>query len=260
MVAFTEDQVALIRSQIAPKATPDELQLFLYVCGQTGLNPLVKQIYCIHRNTKNPDTGRWEPKMTIQTSIDGFRVIAQRSGEYGGQSEPEFSYDDKGNLVKAKVIVYKFRGDVRYEAAVGIAYWNEYVQMDKDGKPTGRWASMPHVMLAKVAEAIALRKAFPQDLSGIYTDDEMAQADNEGNAMDEELMKATKESLKAQFIERLGVYAELVGENAAAPYHPDNWDNGRKTPKAYAAAIEAINSRIEEAQQKQLELSNTDKP
>jgi len=114
--------------------------------------------------------------MTIQTSIDGFRVIAERSGNYGGQSEPIFTEQD-GKLISCKVSVFKFRGDVRYEAAVGVAYWDEYCQTTNDGKPMGLWSKMPHTMLAKVAESLALRRAYPNDLSGLYTGDEMAQSD-----------------------------------------------------------------------------------
>jgi phage recombination protein Bet len=166
LVTFTDDQVKLIKQQIAPNANQNELQLFLYQCQRTGLDPLTRQIYCIHRGGK----------MTIQTSIDGFRVIAERSGNYAGQSEPEF-IEEQNKLVACKVRVFKFspKGD-RYEAAVGVAYWSEYVQ-EFNGKVSGLWAKMPHTMLAKVAEALALRKAFPQDLSGLYTGEEMAQAD-----------------------------------------------------------------------------------
>jgi phage recombination protein Bet len=166
LVTFTEDQVTLIKQQIAPNANQNELQLFLYQCQRTGLDPLTRQIYCIHRGGK----------MTIQTSIDGFRVIAERSGSYAGQSEPEF-VEENGKLIACKVRVYKFspKGD-RYEASVGVAYWSEYVQ-EYNGKPSQMWAKMPHTMLSKVAEALALRKAFPQDLSGLYTGEEMAQAD-----------------------------------------------------------------------------------
>ena len=116
--------------------------------------------------------------MTIQTSIDGFRVIAERSGNYGGQSEPVFVEQD-GKLISCKVSVFRFHGDLRYEAAVGVAYWDEYCQRTNDGKPMGLWAKMPHTMLSKVAEALALRKAYPQDLSGLYTGDEMAQSTEE---------------------------------------------------------------------------------
>jgi len=167
---FTPDQVALIKSQIAPKASDDELALFLYQCKRTGLDPMARQIYAIHRGGK----------MTVQTSIDGFRVIAERSGDYAGQDEPVFADIEKdGKKVDmcCKVTVYRFRGDTRYPAAVGVAYWSEYAQKDFNGNLSGMWAKMPRTMLAKVAEALALRKAYPQDLSGLYTGDEMAQAD-----------------------------------------------------------------------------------
>ena len=167
LIEFTSDQVQLIKSQIAPNATDNELKLFLYQCQRTGLNPLTRQIYCIHRGGK----------MTIQTSIDGFRVIAERSGSYGGQDEPKFEYNDQGKLVCSKVTVYRFSANgERYPAATGVAFWNEYVQ-EYNGKVTGLWAKMPHTMLSKVAEAIALRRAYPQDLSGLYTSDEMEQAE-----------------------------------------------------------------------------------
>ena len=169
-IDFNREQLELIKSQIAPEATPDELKLFLYQARRTGLDPLTRQIYCIHRWTKG---GK---RMTIQTSIDGFRVIAERSGTYGGQSEPIFTYDGEGNLISCKISVFRFHNDIRFEAAVGVAYLSEYCQYDKEGKPMGFW-SKPHIMLQKVAEALCLRKAYPQDLSGIYTNDEMQQAD-----------------------------------------------------------------------------------
>lgn len=175
-LSYTKDQVELVKSQIAPEATVDELKLFLYQAQRTGLDALSRQIYCIHRNVKTP-TG-WTKKMTIQTSIDGFRVIAERSGNYGGQSEPIFTEVD-GKLVSCKVSVFRFHNDVRYEASVAVAYWEEYCQRNNEGKPMGLWAKMPHTMLSKVAEALALRKAYPQDLSGLYTGDEMAQSTEE---------------------------------------------------------------------------------
>ncbi len=163
---FTKDQIDLIKSQIAIGATNDELALFLNQCKRTGLDPLVRQIYFMKRGTK----------MTIQTSIDGFRVIAERSGDYAGQDEPEFITED-GKLTCAKIRVYRFKGETRYCAAVGVAYMSEY--KPQDGQAF-MWNKMPHTMLAKVAEALALRKAYPQDLSGLYTGDEMDQAAKPG--------------------------------------------------------------------------------
>lgn len=167
---FSPETVELIKRTIATDATDDELKLFLYQAKRTGLDPLARQIYFVKR------AGR----VVIQTSIDGFRVVAERHGDYAGQDEPEF-IEQQGfkHPTISKVRVYKFNGDQRYLAATGVAYWDEYVP------PQGQdfmWQKMPHTMLAKVAEALALRKAFPQDLSGIYTDEEMAQADVAPNA------------------------------------------------------------------------------
>jgi phage recombination protein Bet len=166
-IQFDQNQVELIKKQIAPNANDNELKLFLYQAQRTGLDPLTRQIYCIHRGGK----------MTIQTSIDGFRVIAERSGDYAGQDEPVFIESD-GKIISCKVAVYRFRGEQRYQAgeqryqaAVGVAFMSEF----NAGGPM--WAKMPHTMLSKCAEAVALRKAYPQDLSGLYTGDEMAQAD-----------------------------------------------------------------------------------
>lgn len=175
-ISFSKEQLELIKSQIAPEATNEELQLFLYTAKRSGLDPLARQIYCIHRSTKLPN-GQYGKKMTVQTSIDGFRVIAERSGLYGGQGEPIFEYDENNNPISCKVSVFKFRGDVRYEAAVGVAFFNEYAQYDKNGNLTGLWATKKRIMLQKVAEALALRKAFAQDLSGLYTSEEMPNAE-----------------------------------------------------------------------------------
>lgn len=199
-IEFSLEQVKLIKTQIAPQATDDELKLFLYQCQRTGLDPLTRQIYAIHRKQRNAD-GSYTNKMSIQTSIDGFRVIAERSGLYAGQDEPVFEKNDKGELICAKVTVYRFASDgTRYPAATGVAYWEEYVQAYQ-GKPSGLWAKAPHVMISKVAEAVALRKAFPQDLSGLYTGDEMDQVEpeiKEKPVFEEAVVVETKSEFKLE--------------------------------------------------------------
>lgn len=177
-IDFTQEQVDLVKKLVAPNANRDELSLFLYQCKRTGLDPLTRQIYCIHRGGK----------MTIQTSIDGFRVVAERSGSYAGQDEPIFNEDEKGNIISCKVTVYKFAANgQRYPAAVGVAYWSEYAQQGP------MWTKMKHTMISKCAEALALRKAFPQDLSGLYTTEEMQQADAPQTTVDVEHDDITKE-------------------------------------------------------------------
>jgi len=161
-IQFTPEQVNLIKTTIAKDCSDDEFKLFLYQCKRTGLDPLTRQIYAIKRS------GR----MTIQTSIDGFRVIAERSGTYAGQDEPVFTYKADGtSILKCAVTVYRFAHGQRYPAGVGVAFYDEYYP-----NPMNLQKTLKHTMIAKVAEALALRKAFPQDLSGLYTGDEMQQA------------------------------------------------------------------------------------
>jgi phage recombination protein Bet len=246
-ITFTDDQVNLIKKQIAPKATDDELKLFLYQAKRTGLDPLTRQIYCIHRKAKD-QWGNWVEKMTIQTSIDGFRVIAERSGDYGGQEEPVF-VEENGKIVCCKVPVFRFRGDQRYQASVGVAYWDEYVP--KEGQDQ-MWKKMPHTMISKVAEALALRKAYPQDLSGLYTNDEMQQADSKEQApepavVEPEVMPTESlDDLHKDYIGWLNQLISIQGDEAMK-YHPDNWKKERNF-KTYKAAISDIKGKISNLQ------------
>ena len=174
---ITPAQVDLIKSQIAKGATDDELKLFLHVADKSGLDPLSRQIYFIKRSGK----------MTIQTGIDGFRAVADRTGQYVGSSDPVF--EENGEIPsKATVTVNKVVGGI-VGNFTATARWEEYYP----GKSQGfMWNKMPHTMLGKCAEALALRKAFPAQLSGLYTDHEMDQANNDDKP-NETPPKKTKE-------------------------------------------------------------------
>ncbi len=157
---YTAEQVSLIKRTIAKDATDDELRLFVQQCERSGLDPFAKQIHFVKR----------QGKMTIQTGIDGYRLIADRTGRYVGNDDPVF--DDEDSPSKATVTVYKLVNGIRCPFTAS-ARWAQYYP----GKQQGfMWEKMPHVMLGKCAEALALRKAFPQELSGLYTNEEMAQA------------------------------------------------------------------------------------
>lgn len=166
LVDFSANQIDLIKRTIAVGATNDELDLFLHQCKRTGLDPLAKQIFFQKYKLKNGDE-----KVTIITSIDGYRLIAARTGEYAGSDEPIYDKED-GRPGKASVTVYRMLNGVRTPFTAS-ARWDEYCP------PPGRdhmWNKMPFLMLGKVAEALALRKAFPNDLSAVHVDEEMHQA------------------------------------------------------------------------------------
>lgn len=169
---FSTSQIDLIKTQIAPDCNDAELSLFISVCERTGLDPFSRQIFAIKRKDSNAPGGK---KMSIQTGIDGYRLIAERTGKYAGNLDAVYEYDGKGGLRKATVTVLKMLNGVSCPFTSS-ALMDEY----KPSAPGPLWAKMPHVMLAKCAEACALRKAFPADLSGLYTTEEMHQADDSG--------------------------------------------------------------------------------
>lgn len=176
---WSPDEATILRDMFCPTATQSELKMFGMICGRTRLDPFSRQIYLVKR--WNSQAKREVAQ--AQTSIDGFRVIAERSGNYTGQLGPYWCgpdgawtdvwLDDKPPAA-ARVAV--LRRDFK-EPLWAVARWDSYVQTDKEGKVTRMWAKMPDLMLAKVAEALAIRRAFPNDVHGLYTAEEMAQAD-----------------------------------------------------------------------------------
>lgn len=180
---WTEEQALVLRqSGIDNDVTKAELVGFLHLCQRTGLDPFSRQIYLI---------GRWDKKQqrkvfTPQTGIDGYRVVANRAIAKGGGT---IGYEDTlwcgkdgrwrdvwlSDEPPAAAKVTVLRDGQRFPAVAG---YREYVQTGRDGGPVGLWAKMPAGQLAKCASALALRMAFPHDLAGVYTAEEMAQADN----------------------------------------------------------------------------------
>ncbi|WP_060886205.1 phage recombination protein Bet [Streptomyces caniscabiei] len=180
---WTEEQALVLRqSGIDNDVTKAELAGFLHLCQRTRLDPFSRQIYLI---------GRWDKKQqrkvfTPQTGIDGYRVVAQRAAVETGSAlgyEDTLWCGEDGRWrdvwlaaeppAAAKVTV--LRDGHRFSA---VALFREYVQTNRDGSPVGMWMRMPSGQLAKCASALALRMAFPHDLAGVYTAEEMAQADN----------------------------------------------------------------------------------
>lgn len=160
---MTQEQLNLLKTQICKGATDDELKLFIQVCHRTKLDPFAKQIYGIKSGSR----------LMIQVSIDGLRLIAERSGKYRGQVGPYFcGTDGKWTEVwlasgpPAACRVGVLHRDFT-EPLYAVCRFDAYAQS------TPMWNKMPDIMLAKVAESLALRKAFPQDLSGVYGEGEL---------------------------------------------------------------------------------------
>lgn len=180
---FTEQQLNLLEHMGVKDAPPGDLQVFFYLSKRSGLDPFARQIHMIGRK----QDGR--TKYTVQTGIDGYRLVARRAADHArhalsigapewcdenGQWRTAWSHSRWGYPLAARITVTRAG-----EQFVGVANFDEYAQTKYGGDLNRMWATMPAGQVAKCAEALALRKAYPQDLAGLYVDEEMEQASNE---------------------------------------------------------------------------------
>ena len=189
--AFTEAQKVALRHIGVEGATQADLDVFFHVVKRTGLDPFARQIHMISRQVseRDPRTGEWVkvPKQTIQTGIDGYRLIGRRAANRAHDtisvSAPEWAHEDGawravwstgwGMPIAARVTIHRSG-----QPFTAVALFDEYKQTKRNGELTSMWGQRPAGQLAKCAEALAWRMAFPQDLAGVYVEDEMHQADN----------------------------------------------------------------------------------
>lgn len=256
---FSDQDIQTLKASYCKDLTDSEMKVFLLTCIKTQLDPLMKQVYAIKRG------GR----MTIQTSIDGYRLIAERTHRYCPGGEPTYHYDDSKNLISATAYIKKQTGDGTWHTVSASAYLDEYMQKDSSGRPMSLWAKMPRTMLAKCAESQALRKAFPAEMSGIYTNEEMSQA--ETGTMEAEIVSSEPEVQKISSFQ-LQVLNKLLSKVPA--YHrylvqymyeklktndlsqmPATWYDS--VMKAASDALEAQNAQSKQIAQVQEEKNNS---
>jgi phage recombination protein Bet len=223
---YTREQLDIIKTTLFAQPLSDgQLALFVEVCKSTGLDPFRREIYAIVRG------GR----MTIQTGIDGFRKIAGRSGVYEGQAGPFWCGPDgewtdvwltKTPPVAAKVGAYRrgFR-----EPIWAVARFESYAA-------DNLWRKMPELMIAKCAEALALRRCFPEDLSGLYTKEEMEQADLPPMAP---ASWDTEGKAQAQTIKDLPGIAET-------PHDPETGEVVEDTTERFGSLMKQINACVKD--------------
>jgi phage recombination protein Bet len=177
IVTWQPNQLALIKRTVAKDCNDDEFNQFIHICKTVRLDPLRRQIYAFVFNKDNPKYRQ----MTVVTAIGGYRAIAERTASYRPDDRaPRYEMGEKDaktnplGILRCEVTVYK-RAHGEWFPVVGEAFWDEYVPV-RDGvidpKKTG-WVKMPRIMIAKCAEANALRKAWPDDLEGLYEESEI---------------------------------------------------------------------------------------
>ncbi|HMM95419.1 phage recombination protein Bet [Phycicoccus sp.] len=213
---WTEAQAAALSAIGLDKVPQGDAVAFLHLCQRTGLDPFAREIYLIGRKDSTAPSG---VKYTSQTAIDGYRHVAERTGEFRGTEGPWWCGTDgqwsevwfsEEPPVAAKVVVKRaIDGEtVRFEA---VAMYREFVATKaeyKDGQRTGRdvpaamWAKMPAHMTAKCAEALAYRRAFPRQLNGTYIAEELARADVDAEQQHQEQLAASRAEARERYVRR----------------------------------------------------------
>lgn len=188
LVDFSGKQLELIRRTVAADCNADEFNQFIHICKTVRLDPLRRQIYAFVFNKRDAD----KRQMTIVTSIGGYRSIAERTGNYRPgrtltvfEDKPSNPETNPLGISHATAVVHKYIHGEWHEI-IEDAYWSEFAPLKdewKDGVRTGRqildpkkdgWRRMPRVMIEKCAEAKALRRGWPEDFDGLYSEDELA--------------------------------------------------------------------------------------
>lgn len=220
-INITPEQVDLVKSVVFKGATDEELKLFFFECRRRGVHPLDRLIHPVVR--KDKDGTR---RVSFQTSIDLFRSEAEGTGEYRGQKDVEYGNMVEWDKIDKKVPEWAKATIKRYDEHTNEiievsaqAYWEEYYPGEQLGF---QWRKMPRLMLGKCAEALALRKAFPRKLAGLYTFEEMQLTDiiSQGkgkNSTTEPKRKSEKKepppegekSVKEKLHEELSLYCQF---------------------------------------------------
>lgn len=214
---WDDKQLAALKQLGLANAPKADLAVFLHYAQRTGLDPFARQLYMIERG------GRY----TIQASIDGLRIVAQRSGEYAGQVGPYWCGDD-GEWID---VWLETKPPVAAKVGVMRKGFNEplwaVAKFDSYNANTPIWRKMPDTMIAKCAEALALRKAFPNDLSGIYTTEEMEQAEVpiKPTITTVEIPEVVSEPPQSEVeLNQLRMIAELINETTTLEVLKDNFN------------------------------------
>lgn len=177
VTTWTDKQLSLIRNTVAKDTTPAEFDMFIHTCRAVRLDPLRKQVFAFVFSKDDPK----KRQLTIVTSIGGYRSIAERTGAYRPDDKaPRFEMCEKNpdsnplGILRCEVTVYK-HSHGEWWPVVGEAWWDEYVPLydGKIDKFKQGWTKMPRIMIAKCAEANALRKAWPDDFANILEESEI---------------------------------------------------------------------------------------
>lgn len=220
--------IAVLRSSIYPGATDASIKMIISYCSAAGLDPMLKPVHIVPMNVKKPGSRDTEWRDVVMPGIGLYRIQATRTGQYLGKTEPEFGPDITRKLGGkevtfpqwCRVTVRKSVGHAVAEFAAKELWVENYATAGKDTEaPNAMWGKRPYGQLAKVAEAQALRQAFPELLGGTNTADEM-----EGKSLDEgremvDITPAAKPSAAKAALDNFAGKPKEAAQAAHAPFY-----------------------------------------
>ena len=183
---WSRERVELIKRTICPKGIgEDEFALFIEQCKRSGLDPLLKEAFCVARraNTGSRERPNWTTKYEFQPSEAGMLARAERFPDFKGiqasavYAEDEIIVDQGQGEVTHRFNPAKRKGSlagawsrVVREGKLPVVVWLDfagYVQQSP------LWSKIPTTMIEKCARVAALRKAYPEAFGGLYVREEM---------------------------------------------------------------------------------------
>ncbi len=248
-----------LQNSVFPGAKEESILLAIDYCKARKLDILKKPCHIVPMSVTDAKTGSKQWRDVIMPGIYEQRITAFRTGQMAGQDEPEFGEDITYKNVTApkwcKVTVYRFVNGQRC-AFSHTEYFSEACATTKDGSINSMWTKRPRGQLAKCAEAGALRKAFPDELGGVMTAEEMAeeqQANHEAQKttiIEAQAVELATEEQKQQIRQLLEItgtpfdkVAAFVGKNSLDEFPKDGAE----------IVIRKLNSTVQQQQGKQEE-------
>lgn len=173
--------MSALRNSVFPGASDESIYMAAQYCAARKLDIFKKPIHIVPLSVRDSITGKYETRDVIMPGIYELRTTAFRTGEMAGIDEPVFGEEKKIHGINApewcKITVYRIIAGQRY-AFTHVEYFEEAAATKNNGELNSMWTKRPRGQLAKCAEAGALRKAFPDEMGGIMTSDEVSEMDN----------------------------------------------------------------------------------
>jgi len=230
LIEFNPEEMTVIKNMFCANATDMEFRLFIEMAKSLGLDPKKKEIYFIKYGQGE------KAKPTMIVGIDGYRKIAERSGKYMPGKEPSFTYKNN-NLFSATAYVKRLGPDKQWHEIGATAILSEY------DAGQGQWKKMPHAMLAKCAESLALRRAFPSEMAGTYTEEEMEQAiEIVPNTKSAQINSKSVETISADDARKI---LELIGDDLEYKARILNFYKASSFQDVPASEFKTIMERVE---------------